>query len=178
MPPVLRRRLLRQQWPGNFPRRVPRGLAARWPPRKTDLLPLWRPSHSGSYAALGGGSQPHAENVRPCLADDACRFLLPHTTITFLAGDEQASSRERERHRCTYRAILAPSMSPPSAGGGTCEQILDDCADLQELIKAGRLGDEAGDSKVREQSLISPGLGRTPRANRNAGEVFRCPNLA
>src|ERR1017187_6138128 len=33
-------------------------------------------------------------------------------------------------------------IQPPSIGSGTCEQVLDDFADLHELIQTGRLGDE------------------------------------
>jgi hypothetical protein len=58
------------------------------------------------------------------------------------------------------------------------EQILDHLADLHELIETGRFGDELGDSKVLEQSLVTPGLGRTPYAHGNAGEVVGASDLA
>jgi hypothetical protein len=50
-------------------------------------------------------------------------------------------------------------------GSGNCEQIRDHLTDLHELIQTGRLGDELGDSEILEQSLVSPGLGRTPHAH-------------
>src|ERR1017187_6330284 len=61
---------------------------------------------------------------------------------------------------------------------GPCDQILDDYADLHELIQTGRLGDEADNSRILEQRLVSPGPRRTPHANWDADEVFHCPNLA
>src|SRR5471030_1063944 len=56
-------------------------------------------------------------------------------------------------------------------------QVLDDFADLHKLIQARRLGNESGNSEIREQSLVSPGLRRTPHAHWNAGEVFGASDL-
>ena len=69
-------------------------------------------------------------------------------------------------------------IQPPSAGCGTCEQILDNFADLHELIQTGRLGDELGNSEVLEQSLVPPGPGRAPHAHWNAAEVCGASDLA
>jgi hypothetical protein len=41
-------------------------------------------------------------------------------------------------------------------GSADCEQIRDDLTDLHELIQAGRLGDELGNSEILEQSLVAP----------------------
>jgi hypothetical protein len=79
------------------------------------------------------------------------------------------------------RLGLARSQPPnviAVSTSGTCEQILDNCADLHELIQANCLGDEADNSKTLEQRLIPPGPRRTPHANWNADEVFCCPNLS
>jgi len=47
-----------------------------------------------------------------------------------------------------------------------------------KLIQTARLGYEANGSKAPEQTLVSPGLRRTPHANWDAGEVCRRLNLA
>ena len=66
----------------------------------------------------------------------------------------------------------------PSADSGTCEQFLDDLADLHELVHAGRLVDELGNPEILEQSLVSPGPGRAPHAHGNAVQVFGAADFA
>src|SRR5271157_566139 len=78
----------------------------------------------------------------------------------------------RRRVDRPHKAMVCPTSACPT------EQILDGLADLHELIQAGRLGDELGNAEVLEQRLVSPGLRRAPHANRDAGEVFRGPDLA
>jgi hypothetical protein len=51
------------------------------------------------------------------------------------------------------------------------EQILNNCADFHELIEAGGLVDESANADFLQLSIISPGLGGTPRADRDAGKV-------
>ena len=68
-------------------------------------------------------------------------------------------------------------MQPRSAGYGSGQQILDDFADLHELIQTGRLGDELDHSEVFQQRLVSPGPGRAPHAHGNAAEVPGAANF-
>src|SRR5271157_2095741 len=116
----------------------------------------------------------------------AGRTTVPGRLPVFFANRHHYLSRRKKQSTCRatlmfptrrradrpHKAMVCPTSACPT------EQILDGLADLHELIQAGRFGDELGNSQVPEQRLVSPGLGRTPHANPDAGEVFRRPNLA
>jgi len=58
------------------------------------------------------------------------------------------------------------------------QQVLEGFADLQELVQAGGLGDEAGDSDLLEDGLVTAGAGRAPDADGNALEETGASNFA
>src|SRR5450432_1774482 len=175
MPPVRRRMLLHRQWAADRFRPVPRRLAAPRPPRKPDWRLPWRSSHPGPFAALGGASHSHAENARLHLAG-GCRSSLPNVTPYRSRRYGGRNSRERKRDlHSTRSATLAPGLA---ANARIRKSILDNFADLHELIQTRRFGDELGNSEVLEQSLVSPGPGGTPRAHWNAAEVSGASDLA
>src|SRR5438309_1971325 len=68
--------------------------------------------------------------------------------------------------------------APRSGSEGAREQILDGLADLHELSQTGGLRDESGSSKILEQGLVPPGMGRTPHAYWNTAEVCDASDLA
>src|ERR1700691_3436258 len=79
---------------------------------------------------------------------------------------------------CHTRTILGQGIQQPLAGSGICKQILDDLADLHELIQAGRLGDKLGNSQILEERLVSPRPGGTPHAHWNPGQMAGAADLA
>src|ERR1017187_8463472 len=93
------------------------------------------------------------------------------------SNEERSRGTRADQGVCPRRS--APQiLHPPSGGSGAWEQILDDLADLHELIQTGGLGDELGNAEVLEQGLVPPRPGRTPHAHRNAAEVSGAPDLA
>ena len=114
-------------------------------------------------------------------------YFSPGRTVAGLHSHRATSARECHCANCAdtspncsaiHTALIVHAASSRQRALGTCQQILDDLADLHELIQTGRLGDESGNSEVLEQSLVSPGLGRTPHAHWNAGEVSGASDLA
>src|ERR1035441_9382852 len=87
-----------------------------------------------------------------------CRFYFPPATITFLNG---TNKRIHSNRTATFSARAGPldGIVAPLTGSRPCEQILDDLADLHELIQTGGLGDEFGKSQI-------PEIGRTLRRGR------------
>src|SRR5581483_4124154 len=108
--------------------------------------------------------RPTSPTIRACRVPVLRRYLSRH--VIRAAGGHP------------HWIVAPPQSQQPSVGSGNCEQIRDDLTDLHELIQAGGLGDEFGNSEAIEQDLVSPGVGRTPHAHWNAAEVAGVSDLA
>jgi len=83
---------------------------------------LERLSQRGLFVALGEANQAHAENARPCLADD-CRSSLPHPLLPFSpvrTGIITGTGTRLRQHAMCHSAGGGPTDCIVALSGSPC----------------------------------------------------------
>jgi len=105
------------------------------------------------------------------LAIDNRRGRAARALPPFEKGTETIHPDHRRGERVGWPVLGLRRLASGARVDNGPHKILDGFADLHELIQTGWLGDESGDSQIFEQGPVPTGLGRTPDAHGNAGEV-------